>query len=95
MSSMWVFSSKYGIIGHIKDEKNMLQGCSQGVAHPLTPVSKALELLENQTAKGYHKIAVVRAGEYLKDNERSTKQPLSTFRPSCFRSILEEVQLHC
>ena len=33
--------------------------------HPLTLYSKALELLEKQTAKEYHKIAEVRAEEFF------------------------------
>ena len=35
------------------------------VKYTLTQFSKALELLEKQTAKKYHQIAVVRAEEFL------------------------------
>ena len=55
--------------------------------HPLTQFGKALELLEEQRAKEYQKIAVVGVEEFVPGQERSTVQHLSTFRPSYFRSM--------
>ena len=74
-----VFSpSKYGM--HVK--------------HLLTQFSKALELLEKQTAKEYHKIAVVWAEEFLQVM-RGQQYNIYQYLDQAVSDQLEEIQLHC
>ena len=64
------------------------------VKHPLTQFNKVLELLEKQTAKEYHKIAVVRVKEFLqvmKGQQYNLYQHLD----QAVSDKPEETQLHC